>query len=212
MAQNYRLSFRRQWRALRASSSLPALLSYLDEKHVVAMLASVNGGIVIFTLSILAWLTGQPLVFPSLGPTAYVLFTRPFSEAAAPRSVVLSHLGCIGCGLLAWVSVSFVTGHTVSLDQPGLAQCVSANVGFVLAVLLLLRLSLPHPPACATALMIATGAITGWWNLGLMAGGIVVIAFQGFFVYRLLGVRTPAWSIESFRKMQNQQVDYTTQR
>ncbi len=54
--------------------------------------------------------------------------------------------------------------------------------------------------------------MTGWWNLRMMAGGVVVIAFQGLLVYRLLGVRTPVWSIDSYRKMQNQDVDNTTDR
>lgn len=84
MGEDYRSSIRGRGRVLWATLSLPAMLSQLGERRVVAVLAAVNGGFAVLMISLLAWLTGLPMLFPSLGAAAFILFTSPFSEAAAP--------------------------------------------------------------------------------------------------------------------------------
>jgi len=196
MAQDYRASIRGRYRVLRASLSLPSMLSQLDENRVVMVLAAINGGFAVLVISLLAWLTGLPMLFPSLGATTFILFTRPFSVAACPRSVILSHLSGIVCGWAGWALLSHVTGDPVSLEHPDLALCLSANVGFALTAALLLILSAPHPPACATALIVATGAMAHWADLLVMAAAVLALALQGVIIYRLLGVYAPLWRID----------------
>jgi hypothetical protein len=45
-----------------------------------------NGFITIALLARVAAITGVPFVFPSLGPTAYLLFLSPRAEAASPHA------------------------------------------------------------------------------------------------------------------------------
>ena len=59
----------------------------------------INGFLSIAILSTAAWATGSPFVFPSLGPTAYLLYLNPLSEAASPRDSLLGHGIGILCGL-----------------------------------------------------------------------------------------------------------------
>jgi len=89
--------------------------------------------------------------------------------------------------------MSYVTGDPVSLQHPDLALCLSANLGFALTAVLLLGLSAPHPPACATALIVATGAMTHWGDLLVMGAAVLVMALQGVAIYRVLGVYAPLW-------------------
>jgi CBS-domain-containing membrane protein len=200
MAGNYRSMLRWRWRVLWASLSLPAALAQMNEKRVVAMLAAINGGLAVLLISLLAWLTGTPMLFPSLAATVYVMFTKPFAPSAAPRSIILSHLGGMVAGYLAWATMSLAAGRLLSLDQPCLALCLSANFGFALTALYLLRFRIPHPPACATALIVATGAVTGWWELFTMAAAVIAITYQGVAVFRVLGVHVPVWNIDTYRE------------
>src|SRR5215472_1398677 len=60
--------------------------------------ALVNGGISTGLMALGARLTGEPLVFPSLGPTAFMLFHQPTSATACPRNTLLGHLIGISMG------------------------------------------------------------------------------------------------------------------
>ena len=40
-----------------------------------------------------------PLLFPPLGPSAFILFYTPMSVAASPRNVIMAHFLAVGAGL-----------------------------------------------------------------------------------------------------------------
>lgn len=196
MPMTRRTSFRLRWQFLRARLSIPALLSSMDERKVVTTVAALDGAVALLVISVAAWLSGLPLLFPSLGPSAYILYSRPFSPAAAPRSVILGHSLGIACGWFSCVTMTFLFGHSFSLVNPSLALCLSADLAFVLSCLLMMRLSCVHPPAFSTALIVACGGITGWPNLLVMAAAAVLLAYQGVIVHRLFGVHAPLWKVD----------------
>src|SRR5579875_2328108 len=103
-----------------------------------------NGFITIVLLSLVAILTNNPFVFPSLGPTAYLFFFAPLSRASSPRHALLGHGLAILCGYLSLL----VTGMEL---PPGIAAALS--LGFTGALMVLFRIS--HPPAGATTLIIS---------------------------------------------------------
>ena len=187
------MSLRRRWLVLRSQLSVPARLSDMNEARVVSVTAAIEGGAAILMISLAAWLSGLPLLFPALGPSAFLIFTRPFSPASAPRAILLGHgMGILG-GWAVWTMVSLLAGEPVSLAEPGLAVCASANLSFALTCLLLVRFSCPHAPACASALIVATGAMIGWVDLLVMTGAVALLAGQGVVIQRLLGVNVPFW-------------------
>jgi CBS domain-containing membrane protein len=53
---------------------------------VWAAFVFVNGFVTIGLLAAAAMLSGTPFVFPSLGPTAFLLFFTPETPAASPRT------------------------------------------------------------------------------------------------------------------------------
>ncbi len=193
MSAPHRPSLRYRYRMLGAQLSLPTLLSQLDEDRVISVVASINGIVAILVISLAAWWSGLPLLFPSLAPSAFILFTRPFSEAASPRSMVLGHATAIGCGGIAWVTITRLLGTPVAFDDPDYALCVSGILAFGLSCFMLIRLHCPHPPACASALIVASGGIAGWLNMLVMVGAVVILAFQSVLLHRMLGVRVPVW-------------------
>jgi len=180
----------------KAQLSVPTLLSRLEERKVVSIVAAVNGAAALLVISLAAWWSGLPLLFPSLAPSAFILFTRPFSEAASPRSIILGHSMAIGCGCLSWTTMSFLFGHPVSLAHLDLALCLSADLAFALTCILLVRLSCHHAPACATALIVASGGITAGTDMLIMVAAVVLLVYQGVLLHRLLGVHAPLWKID----------------
>jgi CBS domain-containing membrane protein len=120
------LSLRAQWLTLRARFSVPGMIAATDERSAISLVAAVNGGLAVLIISLCAWVTDVPLLFPALGPTAFILFSGPFSPAGAPRSVILGHLVAMASGLAAWHWVNLVSGGSLSLDAGGWLNCVSA--------------------------------------------------------------------------------------
>jgi hypothetical protein len=67
-----------------------ARLTSLVERHsstgVLGLFALVNGVVAIGAMALAALVTGQPFVFPSLGPTAFLLFYTPMVPRRAPAT------------------------------------------------------------------------------------------------------------------------------
>jgi len=188
------VSLKTRWLMWRSRLSTPALLTRFDERKVVSLVAAVNGGLAILTIGVFAWLADLPLVFPALGPSAFILFSSPLSPGGAPRSVVLGHFAALACGCVAWRLLSFLAGAPVSLEAGGWSLFCSASLAMALSCLVLVRLSCPHPPACASGLVVALGAVTHWQDLLFVALGIVWLTTQAVAMNRFAGLPVPAWS------------------
>ena len=67
---------------------LPYLLGRYPSRLVWAAFLLVNGFLTIGLLASVAMISGTPLVFPSLGPTALLLFHNPMQPAASPRNMM----------------------------------------------------------------------------------------------------------------------------
>jgi CBS-domain-containing membrane protein len=187
------LSFRHRFLRWRARFSIPSLLAGFDERKVISIACAVQGGVAILIIGGLAWLVDLPLLFPALGPSAFLLFSSPFSPAAAPRSVIVGHMVGIATGFVIWCLTSLVWGQPVRLDDGGWLVFASASLALGLTCALLVRLSCPHAPACASAIIVALGAVAHWSELVGMVVGVVLLTGQAVLLNRIAGVKTPGW-------------------
>ena len=195
-----RRSLRARWSLWLWHLSIPAWLARTDERRVIAVVAAVNGGLAILTISLFAWLTDLPLLFPALGPTVFILSSVPFSAAAAPRSVIVGHLAGIMAGSAVWHITSQIAGGAASLQAGPWLICTPA-VGLALTSLLLVWWSCPHPPACATAMIIAVGGITSWDGLLLIAAAVVLVTMQTVAVNRLASLPVSLWAPKDTKRL-----------
>lgn len=53
--------------------------------------ALVNGGVSIALIGIAAATVNEPLLFPSLGPTAYLLSKTPLDASTSPYNIIIGH-------------------------------------------------------------------------------------------------------------------------
>jgi CBS-domain-containing membrane protein len=180
----------------RSRWSLVSMLAESDPARVIGVAAAINGAVALGVITLAAWLTGRPMLFASLAPSAFILFSGPFSPAAAPRSVILGHAAGIACGWLAWSSVTGWTGRTVAIDRFGPEVAASVLIAFAMTAAALVRLRSNHAPACATALIIAMGTVTAPLDLLVMGLAVVMLSLCGTGLLRLGGVRVPLWEGE----------------
>jgi len=172
---------------------LPALTQRHDSTLVLGLFAFVNGLIAIAVMALAAFVTGEPFVFPSLGPTAFLLFYTPLVPASSPRNTIGGHAIGAAAGYLALV----VFGLTD--NAPALATSVTgARVG---AAALSLGLTsgamvwarVPHPPAGATTLIVSLGILREPEQLAVLLLAVALLVVQGFAINRLAGIPYPAW-------------------
>ncbi len=132
-----------------------------------------------------AWLIGQPLIFPSLGPTAFALvFDRRGNDV---RQVIGSHvIGVVG-GLIAYHTLA--NGLTLAALRPafsidGLRIVASGVISIGLTTLAMTALRLSHAPACATTLIVSLGVLPA-----ITDGILIMVAVIGMFLIHRLIIR-----------------------
>lgn len=188
-----RLLLRRRLLSWRANLSIPTLLARLDERKVSSIITALNAGLGLLIIGLVAWLADLPMLFPALGPSAFILSNSPFTSAAAPRSVIFGHGIGIVTGATIWHLVSAYSGAPVSIGTGGFAVFGGATVALAVTCILLVRFSCPHAPACATALIVAMGAASRWTDLLCMALGVVLLTTVTILFSRCAGINVPTW-------------------
>lgn len=176
---------------------LKPLTERYNSVTVLGLFAFVNGLVSIGLMSFVALLTKQPFIFPSLGPTAFLLFYTPMLPTASPRNTF--------CGHLIGATAGFVSLAIFGLLDAGPALVVGVSWSRVGAAALSLALTsgamvwlrVPHPPAGATTLIVSLGLLTTLPELGVLMLGVVLLLVQGFTINRLAGIPYPLWSPRS---------------
>ena len=76
-----------------------------------------TGGLLTIALSgVIAWLVEEPLVFPSLGATAFLFFETPMAEVASPRNTIIGH-GVGAAIAFGWLLVFGLTDAPSALES-----------------------------------------------------------------------------------------------
>jgi CBS-domain-containing membrane protein len=148
-------------------------------------------------ISALAVLTGNPFVFPSLGPTAYLLFFTPLARASNPRHALLGHAIGLACGYLALLATGTIAG--AGGLQRGVHWSTVLAAAFSLsatgAFMVLLRVS--HPPAGATTLIVSLGLLSKPIELLMIEGAVFLLVAEAIAINRLAGLPYPWWEDRS---------------
>ncbi len=123
----------------------------------------------ILVVGLTAYLAGEPWLFPSLGPTAYLLAAYPDLPSARVYNCVVGHLVGVGSGFAAVALFNAWQSPIVPLHEVTLPRLGAATVAIGLAVLVNHLLGSGHPPAAATTLLVALGTFHTAWGAGLIA-------------------------------------------
>jgi hypothetical protein len=138
-------------------------------------------GSLLLAVGLIGLAAGQPWLFPSLGPTAFLLAERPGQTSARFYNIVVGHLIGLGAGLAAVLLLGASAAPAVLATKELAAVRVWAAV--LSAVLTMLGLSIlkaSHPPAAATMLLVALGGFEPTWHsVGTIIAGVLIVASLG---------------------------------
>lgn len=176
---------------------LKPLTERFNSVAVLGTFAFVNGLVSIGLMSLVALLTKQPFIFPSLGPTAFLLFYTPMLPTASPRNTLCGHLVGAVAGYLSLVIFGLLDAGPALVVGVSWARVGAAALSLALTSGVMVWLRVPHPPAGATTLIVSLGLITTIPKLGVLMLGVLLLVVQGFAINRLAGVPYPLWSPRS---------------
>lgn len=153
----------------------------------------VSGTVSMLLIAVAAWLSDQPLLFPCLASTAFLIFNRPRADAAAPRAIVVGHASGALAGK-AGLLVAGLIGAEPAVDQLTGTRVVAIAVAVGITTALMLTLRAPHPPGASTAMLVALSIITSIEELVALAAGLLALIVQGYVIDHLVGLDYPVWA------------------
>ncbi|MBV8218421.1 MAG: HPP family protein [Solirubrobacterales bacterium] len=141
-----------------------------------------------------AYIVKQPLVFPSLGATAFLIFETPMAEVGTPRNTIVGHSVGIAAGVLSLAIFGLLDAPSVYVSGVTLGRvgAIALAVALTGGVLRLLRSA--HPPAGATTIIVASGLLAKPRQILDVLIGVLLLTTAGWCLNRLMGVPAPVWA------------------
>ncbi|GAB3680158.1 hypothetical protein GCM10028857_02510 [Salinarchaeum chitinilyticum] len=143
------------------------------------VVAGLHAGLLFGIVGVLAVATGQPAIFPSLGPTAYVLAIEHHGPRVARRRVIGGHAIGAVAGLLAYLLLAqgiVVTGGLSPGSTAAIRLAAAGVVSVTLTTWGMLATDATHPPACATTLIVSLGLLSGVVEAAIILASVAVLS------------------------------------
>jgi CBS-domain-containing membrane protein len=173
---------------------LKRLERHHNRRSVQIAFTVINSAISLGLIGVAAHYADSLLLFPSLGPTAFLVFVKPTAPAAAPEYTIIGHLIGIGAGWLSLVcsglekaAPSLAAGDITWQRVGAVALSMALTTGLMVGFRKL------HPPACATTLIIALGFVREPAQFLLLLAGVALLSLQALGINRLAGLPYPLW-------------------
>jgi len=140
--------------------------------------AGLYAGLLFTVLGAVAWATGQPFIFPSLGPSAYVLAFDRRGERSRTYRVVGSHVIGAVVGLVSYLVFAegvVLVGGLEPLSTDGLRLATSGVVSVAVTTWGMIATDAKHAPACATTLIVSLGLLSTVRKAATIVVSVVIL-------------------------------------
>lgn len=149
------------------------------------LIAPIGEAILILAAAIVGWACHQPLVFASLGPTAYELVETPRRPSARPYNIIIGHAIAVLAGFAALFLVRAWSVPSVSAHGVPFLRVWAAVIAAVLTVFFTLLARATQPAALSSALLVSLGIMQTSLEAAMIMGGVVLITILGAPIRRL---------------------------
>ncbi len=137
--------------------------------------------VLLIVIGLLGVLTNEPLLFPSLGPTAFLQAEDPEMRMARFYNTVVGHLIGLGSGVLSVLLLhANQSPSAMSAGKLVPVRIFASALAIALTIVLGLLLHASHPPAAATTLLVALGGFR-------FAAQTMLVVVAGVFLIGVLG-------------------------
>lgn len=139
---------------------------------------SLYAGLLFTVLGVVAWVSGEPFIFPSLGPSAFLLAFERRGKQTQPYRVVGSHLIGAVVGFLAYLLLA--TGVSITATPPpastsGLRLALSGILSIILTSWGMIATDTVHAPACATTLIVSLGLLSTPIQVVIIVVSVIIL-------------------------------------
>jgi len=165
----------------------PLSLARLTQAVPEALWAPAISAACLLVLGLLGWAVDRPLLFPSLGPTIFLMALQPADPMMRLYNVVAGHAIGMGMGFLfVWmVGAGGAPAMNVNETLPG-ARLAAAVLALSFTVLVQRLCRAKHVPAAATTLLCALGQLPLSGRTALYFGmATVMVGMMAEVVHRL---------------------------
>ncbi len=130
---------------------------------------------------------GQPWLFPSLGPTAFLQAESPEQPSSTFRATVIGHAVGLAAGFAAVYAFGLQDAPSVmATSQLTFARVAASVLAVGLTMLGKTCFKASHPPAAATTLLISLGGLKATASeAAAVAAGVLIVAALGEGVRRV---------------------------
>jgi CBS domain-containing membrane protein len=143
-----------------------------------------------------AYLFKEPLLFPSLGPTAFLFFEYPLGAGASPRNTLIGHLVAVLAGALSLAIFGLLDHPSILQEGVTLARIGAATLSMALTGAVLLLLKSSHPPAGASVLIVSLGLLQTPLEMIMLMSGVLLLTVVAWLINRAAGVPVPVWAVK----------------
>ncbi len=138
-------------------------------------LVGIGSGLLAMVLATAAAVLDEPMIFPSLGPTAFLLVAQSANPVNSPRSVLVGHAAGLLAGSAALHLFGLADAGSAVVEGVTGARIGAVGLSVGLTAALLLGLRSLHAPACATTLIVSLGLLPRFGQHVVMLGAVVVM-------------------------------------
>ena len=170
-------------------------------QHWMLIIDALNAMLSMAIVGGLALAFREPMLFPSLGATAYVLFAHPHEHQGQFKNTFFSHLMAAVIGWATFYVIVQNQGgehqfNALDILQPSASSIPVSSLwlyvaspaiatGLTLAAMVATRTE--HSPAASTALVFALGIFQHAWQIGIVMAGVVILLICGAVLNRFAG-------------------------
>jgi CBS domain-containing membrane protein len=133
----------------------------------------------IFVAALSAWLLHRPMMFASLGPTAYELIETPERATAHPYNILVGHLIGILSGFFAIYVTHAWSTAPVTFTEISFPRVLATTLAALLTVFGTLLARATQPAAVSTSLVISMGSMQRPWDGPFMMLAILLLTLIG---------------------------------
>ncbi|WP_049888872.1 HPP family protein [Natronococcus occultus] len=158
--------------------------------------ATVNVFLHFTVLGVIALVSGRPFLFPSLGPSAYLIATGEQPRAEGAYHVIGGHAVAVVAGMIAYALFGNEVSAYVVFARPDPAFSMeviylwaSGTVAMMLTTTAMLLTKTNHAAACATTLIVALGLMGGLEDAIIIVTAVAVLWYLHDRVISPLAVR-----------------------
>ena len=152
--------------------------------------AGVNVFVHFGVLGIITIASGRPFLFPSLGPSAYLMATGEQPREEGAYHVIGGHTVAVAAGMIVYTIFVHEGASTYVVFQeadPALSRelvvlSASATLSMILTTVVMLLTKTNHPAACATTLIIALGLMGGLADAVVIIVAVAILTFMHEYV------------------------------